>query len=144
MSDEIEKIQTDKLLRVIRAISVVTIIIIATKVFLYSLFVEVKSVYDNLPVVVNIFLIPGKLPLWHITAFVNAVLALVVYFVTDRWYRQIQRGQFSNRNTADVSLRSYTFFAGLLSLYTMGCNIWIAILNSHRIHLPSVGDIFPT
>lgn len=83
----------------------------------------------------------NKIELWHIARSLNAVLTVILYYLSYSILRDIESGKSLPGNATDILFRGAFFVRGLFALYTLICGIYIV---SQSVSLPAVGsDIFP-
>ncbi len=94
--------------------------------------------------ILNVFVMPGKLHVWHIASVFNAALALFVYyFVADRAESKIKYERWSVDRVQKI-FRYSSFFSGVLSFYTIAVGLVLVV--SAALKIPGIdfdASLFP-
>lgn len=65
--------------------------------------------------------------LWHVTAFITALLAIFMFYYADLMLLRIQEKQPWSERAATVVSGGSIFLRGVLTLYTIPCVIYVTI-----------------
>ena len=90
-----------------------------------------------------LFVLPAEMPGWQLASCTNAILFLVFYYVSDRWYQKLSQMELQRQEKIAKSVVAVGVFRGLLSSYIILCNTMLLYNNRHAIHLPDIGPILP-
>ncbi len=106
------------------------------KIYLLFWAQSALTILDNTPGwnIMTIYLAPRQLEnvgvvvdLWHVTAFINALLAIFMFFYADLVLLRMKENQQWSEKTAIAITGGNIFLRGFLSLYTITCVLYVTI-----------------
>jgi len=118
-----------------RAIAWLTIFLFLIKILLLPQFIET---WNQLPwtKILNVYIMPNRIHLWHLVAFANAVFAQVFYFfLVDPFAKMLEKGMWKKEVILRV-VKFYIFFSSLLSIYTIFIGIYLTVKASRDMEFP--------
>ena len=124
------------------------ILAFSTKLVLFNAVSTLTQWWNAIPVTSLLyqFAEPFAVPWWQLAGVLNAVLALVLYFLASNGLILLSEpGQHENTmRTLDVTVRTGTVLRATLSLYTSSCLLYIVVSQVQAFRWPPIGDrLFP-
>jgi hypothetical protein len=109
-----------------RLYSGIVILLFAGKIWLFFAFSQVAHSLDSFPgwIVLGHYVLPDEIPLWHMAAALNAVLAWVIFFQAER---HMEDSQFSipQPDALQNRFKALLVTRNVLSIYTALCTLYI-------------------
>jgi hypothetical protein len=140
---KLREIRISALWRLIRLLAWATIILFGLKVIVLP---QAIGWWNNQQwtTVLNVYVMPNVIHLWHVAAFLNAAIALIGYYLfLERAPRLLRDGIWSER-AAGRFLQVFTFLRGLLSMYVIAVGIYLTVIAAITMHWPEwSGSLFP-
>ncbi|MHB8158225.1 MAG: hypothetical protein ACYDEQ_12650, partial [Desulfocucumaceae bacterium] len=94
--------------------------------------------------ILNEFLLPHEIPIWHITAFINALLAWFLYLAADWFLRRYEHHKPIPEIFLEKGIHILTTVRAPLSLYTIACTLYITVKIGLKMNWPPLGTkLFP-
>lgn len=142
--DTLESIKSLALYKVMRIYSAFVIGLIVSKLFGLPYLNDLALAWKNSPASNFIFefIAPSTVPLWQVAALINALLAWLLYFMSD--YMLFKYGKLSDAvKKISLNIIQCMFFVrSILSLYTVSITIFIAFDTTWKLS-PIGTDLFP-
>ena len=79
-----------------RTVSLITIVLFAVKLVIFYCAIELKSRYaesHEIERIIDVFIVPDRIPIWHLAAVINALLTWYLFFVCDRYAKEFEFSQ---------------------------------------------------
>lgn len=90
------------------------------------------------------FIRPGEVPIWQVSAAVNAVLAITAWLLARHWLLRAESGLAINEPGIDRTLAWMLGVRRVLTSYAIVCNFYAAWHLAQKMPLPSIGSkLFP-
>lgn len=139
----LEDVRESAVWKLIRFTAWCILLLLAVKVLLLPNVIEWWISLPWAPIL-NVYAMPNIIHPWHIATGFNAVMALLGYYLfLDRAPRFITNGAWSESSVAN-GIRAFTFFRGIVSLYSIVVGIYLTIAAARVMAWPSWStDIFP-
>jgi len=130
--------------RMSRYYSILVLVFVTAKIFVLLEFAHIRSTLDVLPgwSVFRYYVVPDAIPLWHIAAALNAVLAWAIFFKAERL---VGTPQLNDPGRAEILKSQFTtllVIRNFLTVYTVLCTLYITVQIATSFGLPRV-VLFP-
>lgn len=135
LSLKLNEIRKSALWKIVRGLSWVTLIFLAWKVLVLP---QTISWWNAQPWtnVLDVYVMPNKLHLWHLAAGTNAMLALAGYYLLfERASRYLAVGAWSE-SRIELAIQSFSFFRGIISIYTIAVGIYLTTVTALSMAWP--------
>ena len=130
-------------------VSMLTIILFATKIFIFSFLDKSQTLWSTLPFGDEIveFVAPYHLPIWQLASFVGAVISVILFFWS--WRLLIENNNDLLGNNSKINGKALVMRIGIavhtiLGIYSATCLVYIVFQKGLAVNWPPIGDrIFP-
>jgi hypothetical protein len=135
LSVQLDEMRQSALWRLIRAISWMTLVLLAAKVAILPTIIDV---WDSQPwaSVVNVYVMPNKIHPWHVATGLNSAISLFgFYYFVDRAPRRMVEGIWSTSGVLHL-LQAFTLVRGLISIYTISVGLYLTVAAAESMRWP--------
>lgn len=129
LKDRLEYIHNSIHYRLVLYYSIVVIILCMIKLFVLLKLIEISAP------VFNEYMLPKEISLWHLAAFVNAILAIQIYYIADKYLILWRSNQIIKERLIDLKIKILTFCRDLLFIYIMTCILYITLTMAIKVNL---------
>lgn len=137
----------DSLGRFVFWFSILIVVLLFSKLYLYNVVFQYESTIDHWPVVSSLvdYVEPYRLPWWQVAAGMNSIIAIGLFFYAGRQLLFLEGGATHAKRAiyTDRILRSATFIRAVLSVYTIISLFYLVALKVSQWTLPPLGKMFP-
>lgn len=131
----LKEIQVSAIWNLIRAISWITILLLACKIILLPNAIDWWNSHSWAEIL-NVYVMPNRIHPWHVAAGLNSLIALLgYYYFLERAPRLIKAGAWSE-GSITTGLRVFTFTRGVISIYTIAVGIYLTVVAALSMKWP--------
>lgn len=146
ISAALKRIRESDLTRVVVIYSILVITGFAVKFILMIKWSNFAAWWNTTPLTdfLAIYVAPAEIPLWQLTALINAFWAIAVFVFVYEARLRIEAGEPWSTKAVESFLRVSSFGRCLLSLYTITCTGYLTVQAAKTWNLPVIGTrLFP-
>jgi hypothetical protein len=115
--------------RVIRYYSLFIILMFFIKMYIWLAWQNIAETWQKFPAIniINNYLVPKEIPLWHLFAVANALGAWLIFIMADWFLQKYRHGQPVPENYIEKVLHIHKTISRLLTFYIIVCNFYITV-----------------
>ena len=125
----------------IRGFAWLTIAAMSFKVLILPEFIELWNA-QSWSRILNVYVMPNTIHMWHITATVNAAIALATYYLLIDPAPEMLNRLIWSAEATERKIELITFIRGIFSLYTIMIGIYLTIQAIPELPLPPIDPSF--
>jgi hypothetical protein len=126
--------------KISRTYSALIMVLFVAKLGFFLMWARLDEIFDKTPVrdLLITYLAPASMPLWHVTAMINACLTWIIFFRAEKYIHLAENG-VSVSKAAMSSFFKGTFVArNIFSIYTALCTLYIAVRLATHFNAPGL------